>query len=358
VGYLLPLGPFDQTWRGPQRVVLYADGEHISDVEHHDGYHARGCAERLCRLPLQQSYPLVNRVCGVHSHHHALAWTMALEQLAGIEVPRRAETLRALLAEAERITSHLHDAARMIALLGLDAVFQRLFRLRELALQAGQTLAGHRLVYDFVRPGGVQYDLHRDERGALHTLLTTIAGELQKIFPSLLARRGMVRRMGGLAILKPELLASLRIAGWISRAAGLDTDVRYDQPYGLYAVVRPPVVVRTAGDVHARLWMLLAEAYESAEFSRQLLLDLPEGRWRGDLLTAVPAGSATISVEAPSGALTYRITSDGAHLTEVNIAAWQRPDRTLLRAALSGKFVDDAALVIASLGFCTACAEA
>ncbi|HZB96897.1 MAG TPA: nickel-dependent hydrogenase large subunit [Herpetosiphonaceae bacterium] len=358
MSYQLPLGPFDQTWRGPLRIVLHADGERISDVEHHDGFHARGCAENLCRLPLQQSYPLVNRVCGIHSHHHALAWTMALEQLARIEVPARAETLRALLAEAERIASHLHDAARMIALLGLDAVVQRLFRLRELALQAGQTLAGHRLVYDFVRPGGVQYDLHRDERGALQTLLTTISDELQKIMPSILARRGLVRRMSRLAVLKPELLDSLHIAGWIGRAAGLDTDVRHDQPYGIYAVVRPPVVVRTAGDARARLATLLAEAHESAEFLRQILLDLPEGRWRGDPLTAVPAGSATVSVEAPSGALTYRLTSDGAYLTEVNITVWQRPDRRLLRAALVGTLVDDAGLAISSLAFCTACIEA
>ncbi len=357
MSYLLPLGPFDRTWRGPQRVVLHADGERIVDVQHRTGYHARGCAARLRQLPIHQSYPLVNRVCGVHSHHHALAWTMALEQLAGIDVPPRAETLRALVAEAERIASHLYDAARIFALLGLDTIFRRLFDLRELALDAGRTLTGHRLVHDFVRPGGVQHDLHRDERVALQALLETIFAGLRKLLPSLLARRGSARRTRGLAVLKPELLDSLGTNGWLARASGIDRDLRRDRPYGIYVAERPAVVVQVAGDAHARLLTLLAEAYESTEFSRHILLDLPEGRWRGDLLDAVPAGSATIAVEAPSGILTYLIAGDGARLTEVSIEAAQTPD-PVLRAALARQLVDDVGLIAASLAPCTACAEA
>ncbi len=357
MSYLLPLGPFDRSLRGPQRVVLRADGERISDIEHHEGFHARGCAERLRRLPLAHSYALVNRVCGVHSHHHAWAWTMALERLAGIDVPPRAEALRLLLAEAERIASHLHDAARIVAALGLDAVFTRLFQLRELALEAGKTLTGHRLAHDFVRPGGVLHDLHGDERSALHALHTTIAGELRKLIPSL-GRGGVTRRTRGIGVLKPELLDALGVAGWLGRASGNDLDLRRDYPYGGYTAVRPLVVLQEGGDVRARLLTLLAEAYESAEFSRQIVRALPEGRWRGDPITSVPQGSVSVSVEAPSGALTYALASDGYRLTDVAISSAQRPDRILLRSALAGRLVDDAALILLSLASCTACAEA
>ena len=358
MSYLLPLGPFGRTLRGPQRIVLRADGERITDIEHRDGYHARGCADRLRRLNPAQSYPLVNRVCGVHSHHHALAWTMALEQLARIDVPPRAQTLRTLVAEAERIASHLHDAARMIELLGLDTVVRRIVVLRELALEAGQIITGHRLVHDFVRPGGVRHDLHRDERTALDERLATIGGDLQVLIRSLLSKWSLRRRARGLAILPPELLQPLGIVGWIARASGLDQDLRRDQPYAAYIATPPRVVVQSDGDVYARLLTLLAEAYESAELAQRMLLELPDGLWRGDLIEVVPAGTGAASVEAPAGRLTYRLVSDGYRLTHVAIEPAPKLDRMLLRAALAGKLVDDAAVVVASLAPCTACAEA
>ncbi len=358
MSYLLPLGPFERGWRGPQRIVLHVDGERIADIEDSPKLHARGCAERLSRLPLKQCYPLVNRVCGLHSHHHAWAWTMALEQLAGIDVSPRADVLRALLAEVERIASHVGEAARVFALLGLDTDFRRLLRWRELALEAAKTLTGQRLVHDFVRPGGVEHDLHGDERMALHALLVTIATEVQTFVRALPRRVGIVRRTRGLGVVTPALMTGRGIEGWLARAAGRDRDIRRDHPYGIYQHGHPAIVVHGDGDVHARLLTLLAEAYESAEFGRRLLHELPEGRWRGDLLEALPPGAAAVHVEAPSGMLTYRLTSDGERLTEIAMTLAQRVDRPLLKAALAQGFVDDATLVVASLAFCTACAEA
>lgn len=358
MSYLLPLGPFDQVWRGPQRVVLRVEGERILDVERQDGYHTRECAERLCRLPLAHCYPLVNRVCGVHSHHHALAWTLCLEELAGLEAPPRALTLRTALAEIERIASHLMDSARIVALLGLDEVFGRLFELRELALRAAQTITGNRLVHDFARPGGTQDDLHTDERTELDALLGTLAADLERIVGRLWSHRGVRRRTAGVGALSSGLLESLQLHGWIARASGLETDLRRDHPYDAYIWGAPRPVTQGSGDVFARVTTLLGEAYESSVWTRSILRELPGGRWRGDLLDAVPSGSATAMVEAPSGALSYRLTTQGGHAATVTIESWARPDTMLLRAVLADQLVDDAVLVVASLGICTACAEA
>lgn len=357
MSYLLPLGPFDGSAGGLQRIVLHVDGERISDLDHTAGYHERGCAERLRRLPLKQCYPLVNRVCGLHSHHHAWAWTMALEQLAGVAVSPRAEVLRVLVAEAERMASHLHGAARVLALLGLEPVFRQLVRLRELALEAAKTLTGQRLVHDFVRPGGVEHDLHADERMALLALLRTIATDLRKLTEQLLRRGSLRRRADGVGVLTPALVTARGIEGWIARASGLDSDIRRDYPYGMYSAGHPAVVIHGGGGAYARLLTLLAETYEAAEFARRLLADLPDGRWRGDLLDAVPAGTAVVAVEAPSGVLTYRLTCDGSQLSEIAIHSAQAPDRALLKAMLVRHLVDDAPLVLASLAPCTACAE-
>jgi len=355
--YLLPLGPFDRTWRGPQQIILEADGERVVDARYAGDFHARGCAARLCRLPLTQCQPLVARVCGVHSLHHTLAWSMALEQLAGREVQPRAQALRTLVAEMERVASHLHDAARILQRLALDGFWRRIPALRELPLEAARIITGHRLVHNFVLPGGVQDDLHRHEYAELGTLLDRIVEEIRTLLGTLLRNGGLRRRMRGVGVLTPEVVTAAGVRGWIARASGIDADLRRDQPYMSYTAMPIEIVVQPTGDVDARLLTLLIEAYAAADYSRDLLRALPTSLWRGDLLPRVPAGTSVASVEAPSGVLTYQVTSDGEHLTEVQISLDQRPEQ-LLTPALAGGEVDDAALVIASLGLCSACIEA
>lgn len=357
MSYLLPLGPFDRAWRGPQQIVLQANGEAILGARYRGGLHARGCAARLCRLPLAQCYPLVTRVCGVHSLHHELAWTMALEQLAGRPVPPRAQTMRILVAEMERIASHLYDGTHILRHLSPDGIWRRLPAIRELPLEAARIITGHRLVHDFVLPGGVQDDIHRDEYTELGSLLDSIAEELSNMLKSLLRNRGLRRRMQGIGVLQPQVLMELGIAGWIARASGIDQDLRRDRAYMSYQDLPLEIVIQPAGDVDARLMLLMLEAYAAADYSRTLLRALPTSLWRGDLLSSVPAGIAAASVEAPSGVLTYELTSDGERLTEVRIAGPPHPE-PLLTEALADCNVDDAALVIASLGLCSACIEA
>ena len=342
---------------GPQRLMLRVDGERIVAADCQTGLHARGCADRLRQTKLIQCYPLVNHVCGVHSHHHALVWTMALEELAQIAPPPRANVLRTLVAESERIASHLYHAARVVRLLGLDVIFQRLIVLREAALQACQLLTGHRMVHDFVRPGGVQDDLHRDEVRELDARLATSATELGRILGALLRSRSLRRRTEQVGVLDPRVLVRLGAGGWIGRAAGRSDDLRRDQPYGAYPAALLEGVAYLGGGVYARLLTLLAEAYESATISRRILAELPATRWRGDLLDTAPAGMATAAVEAPSGPLTYSLTSDGSRLTDVAIHSAQAHSPALLREALCGALVDDAELIAASLAVCSACAE-
>jgi Ni,Fe-hydrogenase III large subunit len=113
-----------------------------------------------------------------------------------------------------------------------------------------------------------------------------------------------------------------------------------------------------AGDVYARLSTLLGESFVSIVFVRHLLAGLPQSRWRGDLLDHVPAGTATASVEAPAGPLSYSLESDGERLTAVAIDSSQTHLIELLGLALDGALVDDIALIVTSLGPCSACAEA
>lgn len=357
LSYLVPLGPFHTALRSPQRLLLRAEGDIIQDIEHRDGYTGREIAERVRRADLARSYPLINRICGVHSHHHALAWTMALEQLAGIAVPPRAQILRTVAAELERAASHLQHTAIVFELIGLLQVQRQLMALREWVLASMQHLTGHRLVVDFARPGGVNVDLTDEERAAMLRLIKRPAEVLYRLIDRTIRRRTFTRRVVGIGALLQSAAQNLGIAGPVGRASGIQRDVRVDAPYAAYADVKPAQVTQTGGDAYARVMLLLLEAYDSLQLALKLLETIPDGEWQGNPLEALPVGSSTAAVEGPACPLRYTIVSDGTRLTQLTIEAIGAPHRLVWRALLAGQLVEDAAIIIASVGACTTCAE-
>lgn len=357
MSYQIAFGPLATPWRGPFRVVLRIAAERITDIEQRDGYAARGLAQRMPRLDLVHASALVSEVCSLHSHHHALAWTLALEQLAHKAVPPRAQALRLLVAEAERAASHLQAAAVIVALLGLDALHRALVETRELVLNGMQLITGHRLKPDFVVPGGVQHDLLPDEMAKLATLLARTAREIEAIIGRLVKQRGVRQRLGGIGRLSLASATELGMGGVVARACGSSADLRLDAPYAGYDRHAPRLVQQRDGDVTARLFVLLLESYESQLLSQRLLHALPDGLWRGDPLPDVPAGTVSVGVEAPAGPLRYTLTSDGVRLTAVEIGSAPLPSRLVLRALLVGQSPEDAPLIVASLAPCAACAE-
>ena len=357
MSYLLPIGPFHAALRTPQRFVLRAEADIIQDIEYRDGYSDRSIIERVRRADLARSYPLINRICGVHSHHHALAWTMALEALAGLEVSPRAQMLRTVAAELERAASHLQQTAIVFGLIGLSQIQRQLVALREWILAAMQRLTGHRLVIDFARPGGVQVDLTNEERAAMQRLLKRPAEVLYKLIDRTIRRRAFTRRVVGVGGLQLAAAETFGLAGPAGRASGIVRDLRLDEPYAAYEEFAPAQVTQTGGDTYARVMVMLLEAYDSLQLVLRLLDALPEGSWQGRVLEALPRGTSTAVVEAPIGPLSYTIVSNGTQLSTIRIETIGAPHRLVWRALLAGQLVENAAIIIASVAACTTCAE-
>ena len=358
MAYTLALGPFAPALLGPQRFVFKIDGDTIADVEYRGGFNERGCAERLSRLDLDQSLFLVSRICATCSHAHSMAFCQALEALFGLDVSPRAAALRSVIAEIERVASHLVALEAIAEALGQSQIAKRFREAWNECRELTNQLCGVPMLPNVCELGGLRRDIDEERRSALLLAVKRLNRRLFQLADSLVEQRMLLRRTVEVGAISRDAAAQFGLRGPLARAAGLSADARIDQPYAAYAQHPPRVITQEGGDVYGRWVVLLLEAVESSRLAEALLSDLPAGAVRGNAPERMPAGSAEGCVEAPRGLLRYRVISDGRRLSEVTIDAPRQLDRLLARALLSGAQLDDAALIVLSTDPCTACAEA
>jgi Ni,Fe-hydrogenase III large subunit len=357
VTYSLALGPFHPAWRGPQRFDIKLNGERIADIEYQDGFNERGCAERLPRLDLPQALQLVTRICGACSFAHSLAFCQAIEQLCQIAVPERAELLRCVAAELERLGSHLHAAGILLRALGMEPRAAMLEALREQALAGMQLLSGARVIPDLCLPGGLRRDLSARGREELMVMLPKLNRALYRFVDGAIDDRALLARTIEVGALPRAAAEQFGVRGPLARASGIAHDTRVDHSYAGYMRLDIRPITQDGGDVYARLMLLLLEAYESIKLSEQALERLPDGAGLGEIPSALKAGQGTSAVEGPRGMIRYVLESDGRRLTSVRIDAPRQLDRLLARTLLSGALLDNVVAIVASTDHCTACAE-
>ena len=357
MSYLLPLGPFHPTWRGPLRMVLRVEGERIADVEYRDGYGERGVAERLARASIPQAIHIVSHICALDSQAHTLAFCQALETLLKLTLPARAAALRVIAAEVERAIVHLGALTDVLHTLGLSRDAEHLGKLQRGLIEVQQHLCGATVQPNYHLPGGVRQDLAANARESMLLQLRREERLMYRFLDRFIDHRGVLRRTVGYGVLGKEAAEQFGVRGPMARATGIPYDARLDRPYAAYAQFVPNRVMQERGDVYSRLVVLALETFESIKIPVRVLSDLPAGEWAGNAPDAVPAGSATSAVESARGTLRYTVQSNGVKLTSVRIDAPRQFDRLIARTMLAGMNVDNAALIIASAAPCVACSE-
>lgn len=348
MGYNLTVGPFAPIWRGPQRMVLKVEGEVVTDVDYRAGYNERGCAERLSRLDIEQGVHLVSRISGTSSHAHTLVFCQALETLAGVEVPARAVYLRCALAEIERLSSHLGTLHGIFEVLGLHSQQTTVQAVTTQARTAMTLLSDRPALPDVCIPGGVRRDLSDAQREELTTLLAQTNRHLFQLVDRTIDEHALLARTVDVGVLSHEVAAQFGLRGPMARASGLEVDVRLDEPYAAYDQLTVRRIVQDGGDVHARLVVLLLEAFEAIKIAEQALQHLPAGEWQTAFPKAPPEGEASATVEAPRGRLRYSLQSNGRRLTDATIDAPRQLDRLLTRTLLAGALLDNVGLIVLS----------
>jgi len=369
--YTIPVGPIHPALKEPIRLALSVDGEEIVDVDIFAGQVHRGIEWLGMNRnnPIQSIY-LAERICGICNICHPFSFVMAVEHATGITPPARAEYIRTIIAEMERIHSHLLWAGVAAHEIGFDTVFYLAWRVREEIMDLIEYVTGNRVTKAMFQIGGVRRDITEEQFPRIRQSLDyykSLFGQLKRVF---LDDRTIRMRTKNVGILKREDALKLLTVGPTARASGVPKDVRQDQPYGAYAdldikAMTPDMVTGTiVGDVYDRIIVRLLEVKQAIEIIEQCLEKMPPGPILAQpkiallLKTLTQAeGEGIGRAEAPRGEVIHYVRLEAGQST---LATWKvrAPTYVNLMAVptiLKGMQIADVPITFASIDPCMSC---
>jgi NADH-quinone oxidoreductase subunit D len=313
--FILNVGPQHPSTHGVFRMKVTLDGEVVVDVEPVIGYLHRGIEKMGENRTYTQIIPLTDRLDYLASLTNNLAYVLAVEKLADIKIPERAEYLRIIMAEAMRISSHLMAVGFFLNDLGaMMTPVLYMWREREKLLDLFEMVCGQRLTYNYMRIGGLSHDIPEEFLPALRKFVAEMPGFLDE-YDQLIAMNEIVLvRTKGVGILPKETAIDIGASGPVLRASGVKWDTRKADPYSIYDRFDFEIPVGTTGDNYDRYWVRMQEMRQSVRILEQAMAQLPSGLVQADVpqLLRLPVGEAYGHIEAPKGELGFYLVSDNS----------------------------------------------
>jgi NADH-quinone oxidoreductase subunit D len=347
------VGPQHPATHGVFRMVITVDGEVVRDLDPVIGYMHRGNE----KLPENCDF---RQVIGYHDRTDYLAqfntehcYVEAVEKLAGIVPTERSQYIRVILAELNRITSHL----MFIGAFGTDAglfgtSFMYAFRDRETIQELFEEVTGERMMYNYFRPGGLGWDVPENFVERCHQMLDVVYRGISDLEGLMIGNEVIVARCKGLSPMTPAQAINWGLSGPLLRATGLAHDIRRAEPYSIYDRFEFDIPTGTSGDVYDRLLVRLHELYQSVRIIEQALEQLPEGPIMVSgmkRILRVPAGEVYMRVESPRGEYGVYLVSTGVdkpYRHKVRGASFC--NISALREMSVGHFVADVIMILGS----------
>lgn len=354
--FIIPIGPQHPALKEPGHFEFTVDGEIVTGASVRLGYVHRGIEKATEDRNWVQNLYLLERICGICSHIHALAYALGVEQLAGVTVPPRAQAIRVLLAELERIHSHLLWLGVAAHEAGFDTLFMYTWRDRETVMDLLEGLSGNRVNYSANVLGGVKFDVEPAQADAIRRGLDFLEERTRHYLNVVTTDELFLRRTRDVGVMTPVQAEQLGVVGPTARASGVTLDLRAAAPYAAYLDHPVQVVTDTAGDLAARTLVRVKETLESCRLVRSLLAALPPG----DLTTRMPRkikdGETISRVEAPRGELFYFIKSNGSDQPErVKVRTPSLCNFTSVLALAVGHQLADMPMILAGIDPCFSC---
>jgi Ni,Fe-hydrogenase III large subunit len=338
----IPVGPVHAGIIEPGHFRFTANGETVVRLEERLGYVHKGIEGLMAGADLERGAKLAGRTSGDSTVAYGIAFARAAEAALGIEAPQRANWLRGLMGELERLANHFGDIGAICNDASFSLMHAHCGVLRERVLRAADAAFGHRLMRDCVQPGGVERDIGADGITAIQALIA----EVRRRFPELVElydnTASLQDRTVTTGVLKPALAQQFGAGGYVGRASGRNFDTRRAAAYPPYDQLRFDVPVLEDGDVNARVWIRIREVEQSLALIEQILAQLPAGPVRSDPGARGIAGEGMALVEGFRGDILVwlRLRKDGrierCHLRDPSWFQWP-----LLEAAIEGNIVAD-----------------
>ena len=312
--YTLNMGPQHPSTHGVLRVQLELDGENILSAKPIMGYLHRGIEKLLESRTYVQGVPYTDRLDYVSSMNNNFGFCRAVEELAGIEVPERAEYIRVIVAELNRIASHLVFIGSLAIDLGASTGMLYTFRDREEILDLFNLVCGARMTFHYIRIGGVNRDVQPEFIEKTYKFLEHVPVFMEEYKKILLGNEIFMSRLKGISKMSQETALSHNMTGPNIRATGIPYDIRKVDGYSVYPRFDFNVVTGKNGDNWDRFNVRYNEIFESAKIVRQALDGLPEGPFMAKVPKVLrpPKGEVFSRTEGTRGELGFYIVSDGS----------------------------------------------
>ena len=311
--FVVNIGPQHPSTHGVLRLRTSMEGETISKVDPICGYIHRGIEKMNESLTYPQTLALTDRLDYLSAHQNRHALCMCIEKAAGIEISERAQYIRTIMDELQRIDSHLLFYSCLVMDMGGLTPFFYGFREREMILDIFEETTGGRLIQNYNMIGGVQADIHPTFQQKVKDFIKHLRSVIQDYHDIFTSNVIADTRLKGVGVLSKEDAISLGCTGGTGRASGWANDVRKHHPYALYDKVDFKEIVYTEGDSFARYMVRMDEIMESCHIIEQLIDNIPEGEFRAKTkpIIKLPEGVFTSSVETSRGEFDVILESHG-----------------------------------------------
>jgi len=354
---VIPVGPLHPLQEEMEYFRLTVDGETVTDIDMRISYNHRGIEKISESLQFDQVPLLVSRICGICSASHPLAYVQAVEEIAGVTVPDRARYVRTIIAEFERIHSHILWVGLAGHFIGYDTVFMWAWKYREPVLDLLEAITGNRNNYGNLVIGGCREDIPDELIPKILKDMDNIEKKMDMLTKAIIDDPILHARLKGVGVLTKEAAIKYAVTGPTARGSGIGIDVRRDDPYAAYDELDWKVCVAPEGDVFAKAVVRLLEVFEAIKIIRQALKKLPDGPIKTEV-KEIPPGEGTGRAEAPRGETFHYVRSDGGNRPVRHKArAPSYVNVPSFKASCIGQKIADVTITLAAVDPCYSCTE-
>ncbi len=357
---VVPFGPFHPTLDEPAHFRLYVEGEMVRGCEYRGFMVHRGIEKLAESVMSYNDIPmLAERICGICGCVHSVAYVQAVEDAAVLKPPPRAEYIRTIMLELERLHSHLLWVGLACHIVGFDTLFMQSFRIREPVMWMAEKISGNRKTYGLCVVGGVRRDITPEIKTEMLGMLEKLESEWRAVVGAVSKDKNIQKRTRGVGMVDKVLVKNAGLVGPVARSAGVDIDCRRDHAYAAYDRVEFEVITEPGGDVWARLLVRAKEVFESIKIIRQCLDKMEDGPLQLEINDELPVGRMGLSsVEAPRGeSHHFVITGENNRPRRWRVRAPTYQNLQGIPAMIKDQQIADMTISLGSIDPCFSCTD-